>query len=668
MKNQLRCYCAILFALLSIFFASALSVQSQTREAYVAQSEDKTTLTFYYDAQRNAHTGKTWDIEDVFTDEFGNQFPAWAGTYTKENTTVKKVIFDASFNKFRPTSTKEWFLHCSEMTQIDGLEHLNTDNVTNMKGMFYSCSNLTSLNLQHFNTEKVESMRVMFTYCSELTSLDLSNFNTAKVTDMFQMFAFCSKLTSIDLKNFNTSKVTDMQDMFVANSRLASLDLKSFNTDKVINMEGMFAACTALKYLDLSNFKPQKGTNMQQMFARSPALKTIRCNTNWATENSKSKDMFSGCVNLKGAVAYDANKTDATMANPETGYFTAKTPSTLEAYVAQSEDKTTLTFYYDAQRNAHTGKTWDIEDVFTDEFGNQFPAWAGTYTKENTTVKKVIFDASFNKFRPTSTKEWFLHCSEMTQIDGLEHLNTDNVTNMKGMFYSCSNLTSLNLQHFNTEKVESMRVMFTYCSELTSLDLSNFNTAKVTDMFQMFAFCSKLTSIDLKNFNTSKVTDMQDMFVANSRLASLDLKSFNTDKVINMEGMFAACTALKYLDLSNFKPQKGTNMQQMFARSPALKTIRCNTNWATENSKSKDMFSGCVNLKGAVAYDANKTDATMANPETGYFANESTAIQHIGTEEEGIQSIYTLQGKRVREAWKHLPAGVYVVNGKKIIK
>ncbi len=71
---------------------------------------------------------------------------------------------------------------------------------------------------------------------------------------------------------------------------------------------------------------------------------------------------------------------------------------------------------------------------------------------------------------------------------------------------------------------------------------------------------------------------------------------------------------------------------------------------------------------GAVAYNANKTDATMANPETGYFTNESTAIQHIGTEEEGIQSIYTLQGKRVREAWKHLPAGVYVVNGKKIIK
>ena len=34
--------------------------------------------------------------------------------------------------------------------------------------------------------------------------------------------------------------------------------------------------------------------------------------------------MFVGCTQLKGAVAYDKYKTDATMANPETGYFTAK--------------------------------------------------------------------------------------------------------------------------------------------------------------------------------------------------------------------------------------------------------------------------------------------------------------------------------------------------------
>ena len=34
--------------------------------------------------------------------------------------------------------------------------------------------------------------------------------------------------------------------------------------------------------------------------------------------------MFDGCVNLKGAVSYDASCINATYANPDTGYFTRK--------------------------------------------------------------------------------------------------------------------------------------------------------------------------------------------------------------------------------------------------------------------------------------------------------------------------------------------------------
>ena len=80
------------------------------------------------------------------------------------------------------------------------------------------------------------------------------------------------------------------------------------------------------------------------------------------------------------------------------------------------------------------------------------------------------------------------------------------------------------------------------------------------------------------------------------------------------------------------------------------------------------MFAGCTKLKGAVAYDENKTDATMANPETGYFTAKPTTVESVRFGADGSQHIYTLQGKRVRGAWKHLPAGVYVVNGKKTVK
>ena len=80
------------------------------------------------------------------------------------------------------------------------------------------------------------------------------------------------------------------------------------------------------------------------------------------------------------------------------------------------------------------------------------------------------------------------------------------------------------------------------------------------------------------------------------------------------------------------------------------------------------MFAGCTKLKGAVAYDKYKTDVTMADPETGYFTAKPTTVESVRFGADDAQHIYTLQGKRVRGAWKHLPAGVYVVNGKKTVK
>ena len=57
--NYLRYCCAMLFALCSFLLATPLSAQAQTREAYVSQSADETTLTFYYDALRATRTGTT---------------------------------------------------------------------------------------------------------------------------------------------------------------------------------------------------------------------------------------------------------------------------------------------------------------------------------------------------------------------------------------------------------------------------------------------------------------------------------------------------------------------------------------------------------------------------------------------------------------------------------
>ena len=393
-----------------------------------------------------------------------------------------------------------------------------------------------------------------------------------------------------------------------------------------------------------------------------------------------------------------------------------------EAYVVKSTDGKTLTFYYDSQKSSREGTVYGINDT-QKEGGSIYPAWTGTFDNANTTVTTTVFDTSFKDYKPTSTKKWFYNLEALTNINGmkdnlnttevtnmrtmfygcnaltsidLSNFNTANVTDMASMFYYCAALTSLDLKNFNTENVTDMAFMFSDCTALTSLDLKNFNTAKVNDISYMFYFCTALTSIDLSNFNTENVADMRYMFYYCTALTSLDLSSFNTAKVTNMGSMFSDCTALTSLDLKNFNTENVTNMYNMFYKCnaltsldlssfntakvttmeeifyecTALTTIYCDDDWARSGINSNGMFSDCTQLKGAVPYDSGKVDIEMANPTTGYFTK--TAATGIISPTIDIpakkRGIHTLQGLKMQGSFDSLPAGIYIVDGRKVVK
>ena len=212
------------------------AVQAQEAEPYAVFADG--VLTFKYDAAKPAGA---YGMNRILVDDV--LLPEWY--VVGEN--VKKVVFDNSFAQARPTNCLGWFFNFANLTIIEGIKNLNTSNVTDMSGMFNSCSSLTSLDLSNFNTSKVTNMDGMFSGCSSLTSLDLSNFDTSNVTDMSGMFDSCSSLTSLDLSNFNTSKVTNMVYIFYDCSSLTSLDLSNFDTSKVTNMQYMFYGCSSLK-------------------------------------------------------------------------------------------------------------------------------------------------------------------------------------------------------------------------------------------------------------------------------------------------------------------------------------------------------------------------------------------------------------------------------------
>ena len=142
------------------------------------------------------------------------------------------------------TDMSGMFQSCSSLQTIP---LLNTSNVTSMSGMFYSCSSLQTIPL--LNTSSVTSMRSMFTSCSSLQTIPL--LDTSNVTSMSYMLSYCQSLQTIPL--LNTSSVTDMSSMFEGCQSLQTIP--QLNTSSVTDMSYMFISCSYLEFLTMTNIK-----------------------------------------------------------------------------------------------------------------------------------------------------------------------------------------------------------------------------------------------------------------------------------------------------------------------------------------------------------------------------------------------------------------------------
>ena len=306
-----------------------------------------------------------------------------------------------------------------------------------------------------------------------------ASFANARPTSCYMWFDYCPNLTTIEgIEYFNTENVTNMRYMFCDCRSLKSLDLTNFNTENVTDMYYMFHNCTSLESLDLTNFNTAKVTNMKGMFSSCYALKTIYASDKFVTDQvTESTCMFSDCLNLKD---YSSSKEDHTYANcGPIGYFTYG-----RGYAMFDDATGTLTFSY---------KGFKPEGAYELNEGGNTPEWIS----KNSYVKKVVFDASFANTRPTSCLSWFRGCENLTTIEGIEYLNTENVENMSFMFWDCYALESLDLSSFNTAKVTSMSRMFYICKALTTIYASDkFVTNQVTNGNDMFYGCEKLKDYD----------------------------------------------------------------------------------------------------------------------------------------------------------------------------
>ena len=118
--------------LLSILFLCTISISAMAQEAYAVMSKDSTTLTFYYDNKKASREGTAYELN------VGENSPKWVKTkdhiflYITDNDNFTTVVLDGSFKDARPISCAHWFSGFKNLKKIEGIENLNTSNVTDM--------------------------------------------------------------------------------------------------------------------------------------------------------------------------------------------------------------------------------------------------------------------------------------------------------------------------------------------------------------------------------------------------------------------------------------------------------------------------------------------------------------------------------------------------------
>lgn len=336
---------------ISILLSILLLLMGQEAEAEkTAQAivtNDKT-MHFVYDepvTENGTYKSQTvlrvWSGDAVVNDEYGAD---WSDADAAKQCT--KVIFDASFASVRPKVCKYWFMNFYDLTAIEGLQYLNTSEVTSMQSMFANCALLTTLDVTTFDTRLVTDMHAMFQNCSKLTELNLASFRTDKVTNMSNMFQKCQGLTTIYV------------------SRL-------WSTDAVGTSGEMFYDCQKLKGGNGTNFT---AVNTNKDYARIDAADTPGYLTESATvflhdnaDNTSALTAYNGQtknVTIMGRTLYKDNSWN-TLCLPFN--MTAEqvksqlAPTKLMTLSSASFSAGTLTLNFSDATNIEAGKPYIIK-------------------------------------------------------------------------------------------------------------------------------------------------------------------------------------------------------------------------------------------------------------------------------------------------------------------
>ena len=574
------------------------------REAYIVVEDS--VMTFYYDELRDTHQANTYPIK-----------PFLWGIPSKEKGQVTHALFSPSFADARPTSTMSWFYMFWKLKHIDGMENLNTSEVTSMLSMFAYCSSLDNIDVSRFDTSKVEDMEGMFYACSSLAELDLSSFDISQGCATSTLLKDCTSLRRLHvspsmarLSEYSCPNVGEQ-----APCVIYAPDGFDFGVDTGHGpfcwRDGTFLlhdaelpyACHEGDALTFHFDRDWEETDMNRIYINQAEQKTGWIGKGWTksitsvsfspsfgnyfpTCTRRWLDGMSSLVTIDGLENLNTSKVEDMTAmfrgctaidTLDLSHFDLSGAKEMDDML---KDCTGLKFLTVSSSMAdlpegacaNVGKDrWcvinppagfpfgtDTSDVFFD--------WKdGHFALHGADLSYAIVDDSELAFHQDNRWE--------TQPD-LSFQTLNKPGEVPKWHAERQDITSVRFRpEFTEARPKSTRQWFDGMNSLESIEgMEYLNTSMVTDMYAMFRKCRQLPEIDLTHFDTSNVTDMGSMFEYCSEVKELDVSKFKTSNVKDMSKMFFG-TCLKTIDVSHFDTSNTTRTEKMLSSGSELRMV-----------------------------------------------------------------------------------------------
>ena len=623
---------------------------------YTSYNSTTKTLTYYFDCDYSSRSQVEYYDPDVmrFTGYYGE---------------VEKVVIDKSMQNAPLTTTEKMFYggdgggsnvgQLFKVETIEGLENLNTSDVTDMRLMFFGCNSITSLDLRKFKMSKVTNTRYMFAYCSNLKTIRCNDdwSKLTNITDSENMFKGCTNLmgghgTNLVDGGFNKPYAhPDCYDegyygYFTADKQVYTVfdgdtTLTYYCDDKIVvrtgkvelyrswltrfsgyntqvkkavidasmadtlltKMESMFYGNIELSKLEkiegMEHLNTSNATSLACMFQGCMSLKSVDL-SHFDTRNVTAiNSMFYGCTKLKELDFPSTFRVDKVRYMDEM-FFNCSHLETIycNGNWASEAPSAESKWMFMSCENLKGDEGTVYDDSYSSDLTYARPD-GGTDNPGYFTQKRKLY-TSFEGDVLTYYYDGLSESKSGTQEDYTPEAGHD-----KKRFAAYHDqikkvVIDESLQRFQPTTLANM---FDGGSgnELSALDtiegLEYIDFSEVTDMYAMFAGCSSLKDINLSTFNTDKVTNMAFLFYDCSALKNPDMTGFSTANVTDMRRMFYGCSAITELDLDNFKTDKVTTVYKMFEGCSALTTIYSDNDWSSI-ADGGDMFKGCTALVG----------------------------------------------------------------------